>query len=100
MARFVLNRHLERDLERELAYKRGLHEKAEEAARNAKAVAPVLTGAYRDSIQATEEGGEVFVVAKDWKANFIEFGTVNNPPKAPLRRGVQAAGLRFKASRK
>jgi hypothetical protein len=31
----------------------------------------------------------------DVAAHLIEFGSVNNPAYAPLRRGVQAAGLRF-----
>lgn len=100
MARFVPNRNFQRELERDLAYKHGLKEKADDAAEAAKSFAPVLTGAYRDSIKVTEENGEVYVSATDFKANWIEFGSINNPKSAPLRRGAQAAGLRFKSSSK
>lgn len=31
----------------------------------------------------------------DIAAHLIEYGSKNNPPYAPLRRGVTAAGLRF-----
>ena len=31
----------------------------------------------------------------DIAAHLIEYGSVNNPPYAPLRRGVSAAALRF-----
>jgi hypothetical protein len=100
MARFIINRNLDRDLKREVRYRRGLKDKAEDAAEASRSIAfseAYDEGDYRDSIEAVEENGEVRVVAKDFKAFWIEFGSAHNPRKvAPLRRGAQAAGLRFK----
>jgi hypothetical protein len=98
MAKFIPNRNFQKQLVREAAYQRGLMNKAEDAAQAAKSFAPVRTGAYRDSIKAHRDAEDVYVSAFDFKANWIEFGSVNNPPSAPLRRGVAAAGLKLRAS--
>lgn len=37
----------------------------------------------------------VRVVNTDHAGHLMEFGSANNPPHAPLRRGVRAAGLRL-----
>lgn len=67
---------------------------ADEAATYAKQVAPVATGAYRDSIhgEAKVLGGKAtgLVIADDFKALWIEFGTEKDfPAYAPLRKGVE-----------
>jgi hypothetical protein len=51
--------------------------------------APVLTGKYRDSLFADEDG--VGSTSSFWA--LIEYGSVNNAPSAPLRKGVEAAGV-------
>lgn len=45
------------------------------------------------SVESDEDG--VRVVNNDYGGHLAEFGSVNNPPYAPLRRGAQAAGLRL-----
>jgi hypothetical protein len=85
----------------------GLADHAEPAAELAKNFAPVYEGeynrpgesyrepgSYRDSIQVIEtDEGEVYLAATDWKAHWIEYGSVHNPVLAPLRRGAEGAGL-------
>ncbi len=86
----------------ELAHQTAIHEAlmtgAKASADEAQAVAPVKTGAYAASIGVTNDGDGVRLVATDWKANWIEFGTgapSPTPAFAPLRRGCEAAGLKF-----
>lgn len=71
---------------------------AERVAEEARRMAPVVTGDYRDSIEAViaDDGGERVgrVVARDWKAGFIEFGVYGRPVHAPIRRAAEATGLR------
>jgi hypothetical protein len=85
--RFIPNPDFEIDVEK-------LAEAAAEAVPLAKSYAPVRSGAYRDSIKAVVAGKFAYLVATDFKAHWIEFGSVHNPAHAPLRRGAQAAGLR------
>lgn len=72
--------------------------KAIEAAQIATVIAPVNTGEYRDSIEASlsvnERGYSIgLVTASDWKSLWIEFGTSKGfPAYACLRRAVQAVG--------
>lgn len=58
---------------------------AEEIAKAARAVAPVDTGAYRDSIHV-EDGAVVADVAH---AAAVEAGTADTPAFSPLRRGAE-----------
>lgn len=60
-----------------------------------RAAAPRHTGDYERSIQTD---GDV-VYSDDPFAHLIEWGSANNPPYAPLRRGTLAAGLRLDESR-
>ena len=67
--------------------------RAKRGAEAARSVAPVRTGAYRDSIKAVpivEADGTqgAAIVAEDWKAGIIELGTSDTPAYAPLRRGA------------
>lgn len=97
MPRFVPNRNLDRELKAQASYKLALKEVgAEPIAENARELAPVDEGDYRDGIQATVDGDEVRVDAMDWKSNFIEFGTVDTPVFAPLARGARQAGARLR----
>lgn len=77
----------------------GLVAVMESAAELARDVAPVDEGDYRDSIKVVAAGGAVFLMATDWKAAFIEWGTANNPVFAPLRRGVLGVGLRLEETK-
>jgi hypothetical protein len=58
-----------------------------------KAVAPRgETADYVDSIESDEDGS---VGTTDPFGHLVEWGSVNNPAYAPIRRGVSAAGLRL-----
>jgi len=95
---FKPNRNLERELAAEGDYQKGLAKGAQPAVDAAKQFAPVEEGDYRDGIEVVIDDDAVRIDAKDWKSHFIEWGTVDTPIFAPLRRGVRAAGLRFKES--
>jgi len=63
----------------------------------AQAIAPVATGAYRDSLHVETDGsGDVAVVAGVWYGGLLEFGTADTPTFAPLRRGVEQAGFTWR----
>lgn len=78
--------------------------KADMAAEKAKDIAPVETGAYRDSIEGqsgfADNAARGRVVARDFKAGWIEFGTWKWPAHATLRLGAEAAGLVVKGGRR
>lgn len=62
---------------------------------------PVVTGSYKrhfDLALSTEvdvAGAAVHLVIGEPRWHIIEHGSVNNPPYAPIRRGVESAGLRW-----
>lgn len=56
------------------------------------------TGATGRSYEVTEVDGKILVINTDPFFHLTEWGSVNNPPYAPLRRGVQTAGLRLSES--
>jgi len=96
--RFVANPNLARELEREPSTNTALSEAAGQARAEAQRIAPVEHpggGAYRDGIVVDEVGGVVRLDATDWKSHWVEWGSVNNPVFAPLRRGVRGAGFRL-----
>lgn len=66
---------------------------AEEAARAAQGIAPVLTGAYAASIHAEATGEGAAIVADVPYAVYVEVGTSDTPAFHPLARGAEAAGL-------
>lgn len=72
-----------------------LRARAETAARIAKGLAPVLTGAYRDSIGVEEGALGPELVATDFKAGWIEFGTVKTRAFAPLRTAARKVATRL-----
>jgi hypothetical protein len=75
---------------------------AEKIAEQARATAPVLTGAYRDGITAERTPFGARVIASDEKSSWIEFGRPNHdvPAQFILRRAVDALGLKFKKGRR
>jgi HK97 gp10 family phage protein len=91
------------DFERQVASKpetgRVLGDRAEDVAAAIRAVAPVRTGAYRDSIRAQgskrESDGYVGLVEIDspyW--HYVEFGTEDTPTFSPIRRALHRLGLK------
>lgn len=98
--RYEPNPFYEVGIEAQAEYIKGRYSIAKEIARLAKLFAPVRNpkykrrlqpGVYKRRIKATPEGLEVPDPFRHW----IEFGSVNNTPKAPVRRAVRAAGLRL-----
>lgn len=97
MGRLVLNRTLWKDLQREPWAKEMVREAVdavEEAAKRNSPLGSDFVGYYGRFVKrAFQTFGTVG--SKDVAAHLIEFGSVNNPPYAPLRKGVDEAGLRF-----
>lgn len=95
MRLFVPNPDLQKDLEGEDDYQSGLARVGEEIRDTAKALAPVESGAYRDSIQVVTQDGRIYVVVTDFKGHLIEWGTVDTPAFGVMRRAVLQNGLRL-----
>ncbi|HYJ21630.1 MAG TPA: hypothetical protein VEW07_06380 [Solirubrobacterales bacterium] len=49
------------------------------------------TGYYERRVRVKAQS----VVASDFAWHWVEFGSVHNPPYAPFRRGLRAAGIRL-----
>ena len=94
-SRWVPNRNLERELAASVGVRVELETAADRIVRAAKSAAPTNSGGYRDTIKTGADGGTVYVYTDDIAGHLIEWGSVNNPPYAPLRRGVRAAGFRY-----
>lgn len=94
MSRFERNPAFEREIDAEL--EGHLRHVAVETATAVREVAPRHTGFYRRHVRP--EGTRVVAADPFW--HLVEYGSANNPPYAPLRRGVRAAGLRLDARRK
>ena len=84
------------ELEATPEFQAGERRIAVEVAKIVRAGAPRHSGAYKRSIRARGR----LVVTTDAFWHVIEFGSVNNPPYAPFRRGVRAAGLRLDDARR
>jgi len=65
---------------------------AEEIAAEARAVAPVLTGRYRNNIAVQVSGDTVSVVDEDPTAGFKEYGTNDTPAHAVLTDAARKHG--------
>ncbi len=89
--RFVPNPRATEDLQGDAEYQDAMARIARTVAAEVEDAAPHVTGYYEGHIEA--DGATV--VASDPFWHLVEFGSINNPPYAPLRRGVVAAGLRF-----
>lgn len=91
LVRYEPNPFFEKEIEAQPEHKAGIHEIAKVVARLVQTAAPFRTGYYKRHVLALARG----VVADDPYWHWIEFGSVNNQPRAPLRRGFRAAGLRL-----
>ena len=67
-------------------------ELANQAVEYARSIAPVDTGAYRDSIKVQRRGDRVRVVWKDYKSHWIEYGTEDTPPFAVRAKTIEHFG--------
>lgn len=85
------------ELKTQEEHRQGLLEIAEGVVPIVESLAPRGdTGEYADSIEAFDDGQRVGITSTDFAAHLVEYGSANNPPYAPLRRGATAAGLRLK----
>jgi hypothetical protein len=99
--KFKPNRRFEDQIARETGPKMALRKRAQVAKRFAIGAAPHgKTDNYARSIDVVERNGKVYLRTNDFAGHMVEFGSVNNPPYAPLRKGVRAAGLRLNETTK
>lgn len=99
--KFRPNRNVVAELQRQPQHREMLRAKADLVKDAAEHQSPIgETGDYIHGFVVTLPAGSRAVRARvgntDFAAHLIEWGSVNNPPYAPLRRGVRAAGLRLK----
>lgn len=99
-SRFVPSPNLDSILGRLPGVKRARVSAAEAIAQSAAREAPRRTDAYADSLQAVEDGDEVRAETTDPSGHMVEWGSQNNPPYSPIRRGVAAAGYKLEAEDK
>lgn len=59
-------------------------------------------GDYKRGLRTVVHNGKVYASGTDWKSHWVEFGIPSRKiePKAPLRRGAQAVGLKLKSKRR
>lgn len=94
--RFKRNRRMDEQLKARPQYGAALEQLAQPAAQAARMIAPKRTRrGYATTIRVQRAGLEVRLISTDPFAHLVEWGSANNPPYAPLRRGVRAAGLRL-----
>ncbi len=96
--RFVPTPGLDSIIEHSEGVHNAVKEKADQGAAVAKAIAPVYTGAFRDSIHVVENGTGYAIVADstDEQGNpdaaYIEFGTSDTPAHHTLTDALQSLG--------
>lgn len=91
MTKFVRNPGFEAELQRQASHDAFMAAKATDLVRAIRAGAPNASGYFRRSLGS--DGNVVYTTDPFW--HLIESGSVHNPPYAPFRRGVRAAGLRL-----
>lgn len=92
MARFVPSRNLPKDVLK--ASTQGRSQSARAAAAEARARAPVVSGAYRNGIrvQVNQGTGEVDLVDVDPLAVIKEYGTIDTPAHMTLSNAARRQG--------
>ena len=88
-------------LKRQPLLRDALENAAEDVARTANRIAhgrfmPRKRSRTARPVVVDTTAGEVRVVNTKHGGHLQEWGSVNNPPQAPLRRAVRANGLRFR----
>jgi hypothetical protein len=81
----------ENEIRSQPSYDAGMKLRTRTVATAVRIAAPEATGYYRRRIRVIGHS----VVATDPFGHLVEYGSVNNPAYAPLRRGTLAAGLRL-----
>lgn len=95
-ARFKPDKRLAQRLAHQREVKDALRPFAERVKAEAEHASPIgESGDYISFFVITETPTKLRVGNTDFAAHLVEWGSVNNPPYAPLRRGARAAGLRL-----
>lgn len=91
--KYVPNPAFEAELKREQGVRDELGRRARSAQRAAQTIGLSLggTGAYARSVFADDNR----LLTTDPAGHIIEWGSINNPPYAPLRRAVETVGASF-----
>lgn len=89
--RFRERKTFERELRQQPQYKAAMAERAEVLGHVIEAAAPYKTGYFVRRVRP--RGNRVFL--RDFAWHWVEFGSIHNPPYAPVRRSVRALGLRY-----
>ena len=96
---FIPNLQLAEELMADEGFREQLgRDQGEAIKERASQLSPRGTGRTARSFVVVDEDGEIRVGNTDPFFHLTEWGSVNNPPYAPLRRGVTAAGLRLTES--
>jgi hypothetical protein len=80
------------DAEHRAALERAARDVAREADRFARQAGAPWMPRDDERVTVVDTDGPIRVVATDYGAHLREWGSRNNAPHAPLRRGVRAAG--------
>lgn len=99
--RWVPNPTFEAELAQDAGVRAVLLERAHAALEAVQAAAPEGRSGgtrIRDSYEVDESVPAIISTSSFWA--LVEFGSVNNPPYAPLRRGLEAVGLTLTDDRK
>lgn len=104
MRLFQRNRDFEQELQDQADYNDGLRAVGENVKRTADAIArsvgaPWMPRRGHETIEVGEDVDGVYVANTDHAGHLMEYGSVNNPPHAPLRQGARSAGLRIEEER-
>ncbi len=98
--KFTYNKAAETEVAKSASAKAYMGNVSRAVERSVQAVAPRRTGHYRRSIvvgvELTSEGWKARVGSNDHFWHLVEFGSVNNPAYAPLRRGMARVVKRTK----
>lgn len=99
--RFKPNPRFEREIDRQASVRLHIRKKAMQVKSFAVGMAPRgVSDDYAASIDVVDRGDETYVRTNDFAGHMVEYGSVNNPPYAPIRRAIRAAGLRLDEKRK
>lgn len=88
-------RDFQQNLTKEPGTREALVRVAQRAARRARDLTPDGSGRTARSYVVEDDEQGVSVGNTDPFFHLTEFGSVNNPPYAPLRRAIRAEGLRI-----
>jgi 20S proteasome alpha/beta subunit len=90
---FIPNPHFEEQFVREAQPRAAMLALAQKVKNAAAAAVDDDTGHYASTLVTGSDDDGAYVATTDVAGHIIEWGSANNPPLAPIRRGVIAAGL-------